>query len=273
MSVESSGCSGVSTKRWVMMLVGIDPLLAGCTHGSYDLERVVENVRMISLLDGLASTRAIRRYRDEPVADDDLATILWHASRAPSGSNRQPFRFVVLRHGERAVEAKALLGRSFRASWAIKLHNDGYAEGSGAAPNTPKARMAATMQHYVDHIEQVPVVVLACMLRHRDPNPYEGASVYPACQNLLLAARALGYGGALTMWHQMVETELRELLSIPDGVAMSACITLGRPEGSHGPVRRRPLGELVFDDVWDGSADWATDPPGTQFTQAGPRRR
>ena len=71
------------------------------------------------------------------------------------------------------------------------------------------------MQHYVDHFEQVPVVVLVCLERYRAPSPDEGASVYPACQNLLLAARALGYGGALTMWHHGVETELRELLVHP----------------------------------------------------------
>ena len=257
----------------MVTLGGFNPSLAGSMRGSYAAASFGETEWMISLLDGLASTRAIRRYRDEPIPEQDLATMLWHATRAPSGSNRQPFRFVVLRDGERAVAAKALLGTSFRASWQTKLDHDGYAEGSGTDPTTPKGRMAATMQHYVDHIEQVPVIVLACMLRHRDPNPYEGASVYPACQNLLLAARALGYGGALTMWHQMVEVELRELLHIPDGVAMSACITLGRPVGSHGPVRRRPLGELVFEDSWDRHADWATDPPGTQFTQAGPRRR
>jgi nitroreductase len=101
----------------------------------------------------------------------------------------------------------------------------------------------------------------------------EGASVYPACQNLLLAARALGYGGAMTMWHLAVESELRRLLEIPDGVALSACITLGRPAGRHGPVRRRPLAELVFDDGWDRPAPWAVDPPGTQHTQAGPPSR
>ncbi|MEZ5248597.1 MAG: nitroreductase family protein [Ilumatobacteraceae bacterium] len=107
------------------------------------------------------------------------------------------------------------------------------------------------MQHFVDHLERVPVVVLVCLERYRDANAYEGASVYPAAQNLLLAARALGYGGALTMWHLAVEAELRELLEIPDHVALSACITLGRPAGRHGPVRRRPIAELVFDDGWD----------------------
>lgn len=220
----------------------------------------------IGLLEGLATTRTVRRYLDEPIPDDDLDTIMWHATRAPSGSNRQPFRFLVLRDGERAVAAKALLGRSFRRGWEKKRATDGYADGTGADPSSPKARAAATMQHYVDHFEQIPVVVLVGLVRYRDPSPYEGASVYPACQNLLLAARALGYGGALTMWHQGVEQELRDLLSIPAEVALSACITLGRPAGGHGPVRRRPVGDLVYDDEWGASAPWVHDPDGTRFT-------
>lgn len=225
------------------------------------------------LLTGLATTRAIRRYREEPVPDADLSAILWHATRAPSGSNRQPFRFLVLRDGPRAVEAKALLGESFRRLWAEKRRQDGYDEGTGTTGDTPKARMAATMQHFVDHFAETPVVVLALLRRYRDPHPTEGASVYPACQNLLLAARALGYGGVLTMWHQFVEDELRQLLEIPDDVAVCATIPLGRPVGGHGPVRRRPVDELVFEDRWEGVAPWAHDPPGTSFTAAGPGGR
>jgi nitroreductase len=212
------------------------------------------------MLDGIATTRTVRRYRPDPVPDHDLATILFHASRAPSGSNRQPFRFLVLRDGPNARQAKALLGDAFRAAWSLKRAHDGYLT---VADDSPKARAARAMQHYVDHLEQVPVVVLVCLVRYRAENPYEGASVYPACQNLLLAARALGYGGALTMWHMAVETELRQLLDIPVHVALSACITLGRPEGHHGPVRRYALGSLVFDDAWDHAAGWADDPPGT----------
>jgi nitroreductase len=102
--------------------------------------------------------------------------------------------------------------------------------------------------------------VLVCLQRYRTPSPYEGASVYPACQNLLLAARALGYGGALTMWHLGVEAELRDLLGIPDGVALSACITLGVPEGRHGPVKRKPLAEIVYDEAWGDTADWTGEP-------------
>jgi nitroreductase len=228
---------------------------------------------VISLLEGIATTRAIRRYTTDPIPDDDLATIMFAASRAPSGSNRQPFRFLVLRDGPKAIEAKRLLGNAFRAGWAAKVASDGYEEGTGRDDSSPKARMARTMQHYVDHFEEIPVVVLACLVRYRDVHYTEGASIYPACQNLLLAARALGYGGALTGWHAFVEPELRDLLSIPHGVALSATITLGRPEGAHGAVRRRPIRELVYDDTWGGDAAWAVDPPEARFTSAGPPRK
>jgi len=205
----------------------------------------------VSLLEGLRTTRAIRRYRDAPIPDDDLTTILWHAGQAPSGSNRQPFRFLVLRDGPNAVAAKSLLGDAFRTGWAAKREADGYRP----------SRFADSMQQYVDEFERTPVVVLVCLDRYRSPSPYEGASVYPACQNLLLAARALGYGGALTMWHLGVEAELRTLLGIPDGVALSACITLGVPEGRHGPVQRRPITDVTFDDSWGAAAPWITSDP------------
>jgi nitroreductase len=227
---------------------------------------------MISLLEGLATTRAIRRFTSDPIPEEDLSSILWHATRAPSGSNRQPFRFLVLRDGPGATEAKAVLGTSFRAMWAEKVIHDGYAEGSGADEASPKARMARTMQRFVDRFEETPVVVLACLQRYRGPNAYEGASVYPACQNLLLAARALGYGGVMTGWHAFAEPEVRALLAIPDDVFIAATIALGKPEGRHGPVRRRPIQELVYDDRWESPAPWAVDPAGTQFTSAGPPR-
>ena len=226
----------------------------------------------VSLLEGIATTRAIRRFRPDPIPDDDLSAILWHATRAPTGSNRQPTRFITLRSGPRAREAKALLGEAFRAGWSEKRRDDGYEEGSGVDQSSPKARMAAAMQHFVDHFEEIPVVVLACLQlgHYRADQLSSGASVYPACQNLLLAARALGYGGVLTMWHYFVEGRLRELLAIPDDVAIAATIALGRPEGGHGPVRRRPLNEVVFDDGWGEAATWAVDPPDTRFA-GGPR--
>ena len=220
------------------------------------------------LLTGLATTRAIRRLAPDPIPDDDLSVILWHATRAPSGTNRQPVRYVVLRDGERAAAAKSLLAESFRVGWADKAASAGYERGSALDPTSRKGRSRAAMQHLVDHFEEVPVVVLVCLVRYREANPYEGSSVYPAVQNLLLAARALGYGGVLTGWHRSVEGELRELLEIPDDVALHATVPLGRPLGNHGPVRRLPLADVVFDGAWGDAAEWADDPPGTEF--AGP---
>lgn len=224
-----------------------------------------------AVLDAIATTRAIRRYTDEPIPDDDLGRILFAASRAPSGSNRQGFRFLVLRDGPTATVAKALLGDAFRRGWLSKRRDDGYDGGSGGRDDSPKARTARAMQHFVDHFEATPVVVLVCM-HHKRGHITDGGSAYPAAQNLLLAARALGYGGVMTMWHGMVEPELRDLLAIPDEVDIMATIPLGVPQGGHGPVRRRPLGELVYDDRWDASASWIEEPTGTRHTSAGPPR-
>lgn len=226
----------------------------------------------VGLLEGLTSTRSIRRYRDEPVPDEALRAMLFAATRAPSGSNRQPFRFVVLRDGPSAMKARRLLGESARAFWAAKVTHDGYDRGSGADPTTPKARMARTMQRYVDDLERAPIVVLPCLLRYRDDNPGQGGSVYPACQNLLLAARALGYGGVMTAFHEGVSDALHAVLDLPDEAWIACTITLGRPEGAHGPVRRRPMAELVFEDTWGRAPAWAIDPPGTTHTAAGPPR-
>ena len=222
------------------------------------------------LLTGLATTRAIRRLSLDPIPDDDLSTMLWHATRAPSGTNRQPVRYVVLRDDERGRAAKDVLGRGFRDGWKAKSASAGYEEGSALDPTSRKGRQRAAMEYFVEHFEQFPVVVLVCLVRYREANPYEGSSVYPACQNLLLAARALGYGGVMTGWHGPVEAELREVLGIPDGVAIHATIPLGRPLGHHGPVRRRPLDEVVFDGAWGEPAGWATDPPGTEFAGGPP---
>ncbi len=221
-----------------------------------------------AVLDAIATTRAVRRYRDEPVPTEDLNRIMFAATRAPSGSNRQGFRFLVLRDGEGARQAKALIGGAARDIWSAKRTADGYDAGSGTRPDSPKARMAATMQHFVDHVEQVPVVILVGAVRHR-PGPEEtiGASVYPACQNLLLAARTLGYGAVMMTWHRAVEDGLREVLAIPEDVFLAATITLGVPVGHHGPVRRMPLEAFVHEDRWGEHPDWAVDPSGTRHTR------
>jgi len=70
-----------------------------------------------------------------------------------------------------------------------------------------------------------------------------------------------------------VDAELRDLLGVPDGTFIAGTITLGKPAGHHGPVRRRPMAELVYEERWEAVPDWAVDPPGTEFTSAGPPTR
>lgn len=224
----------------------------------------------VGLLEGLTTTRAIRRYKDEAIPDDVLRDILFAATRAPSGSNRQPFRFLVLQDSDKAAQAKALIKQGAEAVWGTKRKADQYDQRSGAIENSPKARMARTMDAYVENFDKVPVLILPCLVRYREPTPMEGASVYPAVQNVLLAARALGYGGVITGFHGLVDTELKALLSIPEEVFIACTLTLGKPAGNHGPVRRRPMQELVYGDTWEEPPGWAIDPPGTRHTSAGP---
>lgn len=217
---------------------------------------------------GLLSTaRSVRRYSAEPIPEADLAKILYAASRAPSGTNRQPFRFIVLREGPRALRARRLLGESFRRGWTRKTEEEGWNQGSAADPNSPKSRVNRAVQHYVDHFEQIPAVVIACYVRYRALTHSEGASVFPACQNLFLMARALGYGACFSGWHHAVADELREILEIPDNVELSLTITIGRPLGRHGPLRRRPIRDTVFDDGWEQGAEWIEDPDGARLSR------
>jgi len=222
-----------------------------------------ESLHNVPMLEGIATTRSIRRYLPESIPDEVLRDILFAATRAPSGSNRQPFRFMVFTDSEKSQQVKALIAQGAQKLWNHKRVNDGYDAGSGAVEDSPKTRMANTMQGYVENFAEVPVLVLAILLRYRDPNPMEGASVYPACQNLLLAARAKGYGGVLTGFHGYVEKELHELLDLPENAFIAATISLGKPAGNHGPVRRVPMSELIYGDTWGDGAPWAIDPDGT----------
>ncbi|MEY2469134.1 MAG: hypothetical protein QOF21_1832 [Actinomycetota bacterium] len=214
-----------------------------------------------SLYEGLITTRAIRRYLPDDIPTDDLNAILFAATRGPSGHNTQPFRFLVLRRTPEAAEARKLIARCFAEMWASQR------EEPAEADTSRRARMARTMNHFVDHIADAPVIVFACFDdARRRTDITAGASVYPACQNLLLAARALGLGGVITQWHYPVATELAQVLALPDGVGIAATIPLGRPAGGHGAVRRLPLPQLVYENRYAEAAPWAHDPVGTRYT-------
>ena len=196
----------------------------------------------VSLFDAISSQRAIRHFSAQPVSDEAVETMLHAAIRAPSGGNRQPWRFLVLRD----AALKRQLGQWYLAAWQTAV--------AGMETITQPYRHGAEL---AQQMATVPVLILVC-IDHGDavaePGPItRGASIYPAIQNLLLAARALGLGTVLTTLHTQYEREIKALLRIPDTVETAALIPVGYPaEGAHGGrARRRPLSEVVFHERWD----------------------
>jgi nitroreductase len=112
-------------------------------------------------------------------------------------------------------------------------------------------RQHAAVQYLTDHFHEAPVWIVACL--EDGPTPptrWSGASIYPAVQNMLLAARALGLGATLTTRHLLYEKETEAALGLPPGVHSYAILPIGYPMGRFGPVGRGPLVDVVYQDRW-----------------------
>jgi nitroreductase len=114
-------------------------------------------------------------------------------------------------------------------------------------------RQMAAVEYLTDHFHEAPVWIVACLDHGTGlPTRGSGASIYPAVQNMLLAARALGLGATLTTRHLMYEKETEAALGLPPGVHSYAILPIGYPMGKFGPVGRgRPLADIVFQDRWN----------------------
>jgi nitroreductase len=194
----------------------------------------------------MSTARAIRRYSDTPVGADVVMRCLEAATWAPSGGNQQQWRFVILE----SAELRSIIAEGGRQSWEIMKGFYGI-DVPEDDDSSGRARTLRTMHHYMTHGATVPVCVLFCLRPQRGASDLEqGASIYPAMQNFLLAARAQGLGAATALWHRMVEPELRAALHMPDEWFMAATVTAGWPAGHHGSLDRRPVREVVSVDTW-----------------------
>jgi nitroreductase len=199
----------------------------------------------------MSTARTIRRFTDRPVEDETLARCLRAATWAPSGANAQEWRFVVLRSPElRAVVARA-------AAQALKVIEPVYGMTRPADhDNSRRARTNRATYELHDRAGEFTSVLFA---QRRFPTASElllGGSIFPAMQNFLLAARALGLGACLTSWASYGgEPLLREAVGVPGDWMLAGHIVVGWPRGNHGPVRRRPLSEVAFLDHWGERAD------------------
>jgi len=194
------------------------------------------------LAEAMRTQRAVRRLRSEPVDDDTVRAVLELATKAPTASNEQSWEFVVVRDPD-VKHALARLNRQAFSLYRRRLARQVRGDIKGA-------RMLAAVAYQADHFEDTPVVVVACL--HGRPGPIrlsQGAfyaSIFPAVQNLLLAARSIGLGATLTTLPLWSQTQARRTLGLPRGVTACAVIPLGWPQrGGYGPTTRRPVDEVL----------------------------
>jgi len=193
---------------------------------------------MSEFFDVVLNQRACRDFSDQPVPDDDIEQILTAATHAPSAENTQPWVFVVVR--DDAV--RNALSDLTRRLWSAGGRD--YA----AAHNTE--HLFNEVDALVDRgLGGAPVFVVVCGDTTAGAHPTSlGSSIFPAVQNLLLAANALGYGSALTTLTTYGGDELRTLLGLPEHLTAMAIVPLGRPAGPLGPPRRRPVASSTHRD-------------------------
>ena len=200
--------------------------------------------------DVMSTARTIRRFRGEPVDDATLGRCLEAATWAPSGANAQASRFVVLRSPElRAVVARA-------AAQALEVIEPVY--GMARPDDDDHSRRARTNRatyELHDRAGELTSVLFAQQRFPTAPDLLLAGSIFPAVQNFLLAARAQGLGACLTSWASYGgEPLLREAVGVPDDWMLAGHVVVGWPRGHHGPVRRRPVSEVVSLDRWDQPA-------------------
>jgi nitroreductase len=220
----------------------------------------------------MATMRAMRRLKPDPVPDALLTRLVEAATWAPSGSNMQAYSFVVVT--DRSQMAR--LADLWRSCVDLYLGSVG-AQSPSTMDDDGWLRVCEAIGYQRDHFHETPAVIVPCygaprvsteagrsLLTRMAPGDVlrlgtrlsrvsalnEASSIYPGVQNLLLAARALGLGANITQWHVFLEHEWKDVLDIPRDVNMYAVIPVGWPLGRFGPVVRRPAAEVVHKDRW-----------------------
>lgn len=219
----------------------------------------------IDLREAMSTLRAVRRLKPDAIPDEVLRRVLEAASWAPTGGNVQPWRVVVVRDRDKMKE----LGLLYSKGWYA------YAEGHRAmiadAPEAIRAsteKMFAAGNYLADNFSETPVLLVFCfnpkIMAITDAkldriSVVGGASIYTAVQNTLLACRGEGLGCVLTTLLCECEEQVRGILEIPEPWGTAAAIPIGYPVlGGHGPITRRPVEKLAFEDTW-GSAYSGSD--------------
>ena len=195
----------------------------------------------------MQTQRAVRRWTDQPVPDDVIERIIRAATWAPSGSNLQPWGFVVIRDAERRELIAEAIRESFK-QFAGRLPDPDAIEDA-----TQRRMIRGAVQLFGD-FAAAPVLIIPCLVSAQSPAPtglLAGSSIYPSIQNLMLAARAEGLGTVLTTPQDGIMELLRSEIGIPEEALPVAMIPMGWPAVNFGPVTRKPLEEFLHWERWN----------------------
>lgn len=204
------------------------------------------------LADAMLTQRAIRRLTTDPVDDDLVKQLIELATKAPTAQNHQAWEFIVVRD----PEVKAKLAKYNRRVWRLVDKPVAWLN----RKDDKFVRTHRATSHQVDHFEEIPVLVVCCMTATRHGiTPVVAASsygsIFPAIQNLLLAARAAGLGANLVTMPLTVNVLARRALGLPWNITPVAIVPLGWPQGRYGPTTRRPVAEVTSIDQY-GNRAW-----------------
>ena len=206
----------------------------------------------------LRTTGAVRGFTDDPIEDATVATILDDARFAPSGGNQQPWRVAVVK----SPEVRAGMAALMRPVWQEYVGAQQAGKRAFAFGRSTGDAPIAAPNALLDAIQSVPVVLaiaadltkIAIMdgnAAHRPP-VVGGASIYPFCWSILLAARARGLGGVLTTFLSRAEANAAPLLGLPPDHALAATIFLGVPTHQNTRLKRNPVESFATIDHFNG---------------------
>ncbi|HET7341783.1 MAG TPA: nitroreductase family protein [Methylomirabilota bacterium] len=200
------------------------------------------------LFEIMRTMRAMRRLKPDPVPDALIRKVLEAGVCAPNGGNTQRWRFLVVKDEEIKRKVQGYYQRAFD-----EVVGPRYLKSTPPPGVSRDAydRQHAAVEYLTKHFHEAPVWIVACLEEGpAAPTRWSGASIYPAVQNMLLAARALGLGATLTTRHLLYEKETEAALGLPPGVHSYAILPIGYPMGKFGPVGRGPLADIVYEDRW-----------------------
>jgi nitroreductase len=191
--------------------------------------------------------RAMRRLKPDPVPDELIRKILLAGQAAASGGNTQRWRFLVLKDPAIKKKVQVYYKKAFDEVVGPRYRSS--APPPGSDPDRYR-RQHTAVEYLTDHYHEAPVWIVACLEDGPNPGRVAGSSIYPAVENMLLAARALGLGSVLTTRHINYEKECDAAMGIPEGFRSYAILPIGYPMGRFGPVGRGPLADVVYLDGW-----------------------